>query len=290
MSKFLRNIKSFVGAFEIERKIKNHFKKLMKHSLIDLNKVKKNRIYDLVICVFIDILRISAPEIPLENAEMDFYLEMLVTYITLEDQIKAKSDLENTPFFYILHQMAKLSALCLLFTTWLIEKVPSVIHKFFYFLEKKKYTEQQFQDFLECISSTVNEYSEIPFDLLEILLTNLCKDKKKELEKQAYEVAYIVIKENKPLVYIYNTHDSEEYKNESNNNSKTNVKTASMFLKNGLLKYNIFSIVEEKSVYKEIKNNNYNDSYKISRKYLEEAILNNDSLNYFIDIHPRYYL
>ena len=52
-----------------------------------------------------------------------------------------------------------------------------------------------------------------------------------------------------------------------------------------MLKYNIFSIVEEKSVYKEIKNNNYNDSYKISRKYLEEAILNNDSLNYFIDIH-----
>ena len=200
LSKFLRNVKSFVGASEIEKKIKGHFKKIMRHSLIDLNKIKKNKIYDLVICSFIDILRISAPEIPLENEEMDFYLEMLISWITLEEQMKAKSDLDNTAFFYVLHQMAKLSALCLLFTTSLIEKVPSIINHFFYFLENNKYTEQQYQDFLECISSTVNEYSEIPIDLLEILLTYLCKDKKNNLEKQAYDVTYNVIKENKTIL------------------------------------------------------------------------------------------
>ena len=172
----------------------------MNHSLIDLNKVKKNKIYDLVICSFIDILRISAPEIPLGSEEMEFYLEMLIAWITLEDQIKAKSDLENTTFFYILHQMAKLSALCLLFTTSLIDRVPSIISRFFYFLEKKQYTEQQYQDFLECISSTVNEYSEIPNDIIQILLTHLCKDKKNNLEKQAYDVAYNVIKENKTIL------------------------------------------------------------------------------------------
>ena len=172
----------------------------MRHSLIELHEIKMNKIYELLICSFIDILRISAPQIPFENEIMEFYLEMLVKWLMLEDHIKSKKDSNQTAFFYILHQIAKLSALSLLFTTRLIDQVPAIIHKLFYFLEKKIYTEQQYQDFLECISSTVNEYSEVPIELLQILLSYLCKDKKIDLEKQAYETAFNVIKNNKSIL------------------------------------------------------------------------------------------
>ena len=171
----------------------------MNHSLIDLDKIKKNKIYDFLNCSFIDILRISAPEIPFENEQMEFYLEILIKWLMLEDHIKS-SDSQKTAFFYVLHQMAKLSALCLLFTTSLIDQVPIVINKLFFFLEKDIYTEQQYQDILECISSTVNEYSEIPVNLLQILLSYLSKDKKNKNERQAFEVAYIVIKDNKSIL------------------------------------------------------------------------------------------
>ena len=169
----------------------------MNHSLIDLAHIKKNKIYDLLVCSFIDILRISAPEIPFENQEMEFYLELLIKWLMLEDKKQTSSELA---FFYVLHQIAKLSALCLLFTTSLIEQVPTIINKLFNFLEKNIYTEQQCQDFLECISSTVNEYSEIPVEIVQILLTYLCKDKKDKCEKQAFNVAYNVIKENKSIL------------------------------------------------------------------------------------------
>ena len=190
-------MKTFAGVSDIEKKIKNHFKKIMKHSLIDLVHAQNNKIYDLVVCSFIDILRISAPEIPFENEEMEFYLELLIKWLMLDDKTKSSSELT---FFYVLHQIAKLSALCLLFTTSLIDQVPAIINKLFYFLENNIYTEQQIQDFLECISSTVNEYSEIPNELVQILLTYLCKDKKNKYEKQAFEVAYNVIKENKSIL------------------------------------------------------------------------------------------
>ena len=130
---------------------------------------------------------------------MEFYLEILIKWLILEEHIKDSSD-KQTTFFYVLHQIAKLSALCLLFTTRLIEQVPIVINQFFYFLEKKKFNQQQYQDFLECISSTVNEYSEVPIDLLQILLSNLCKNKKDNMEKQAFDVAFNVIKENKTIL------------------------------------------------------------------------------------------
>ncbi len=171
----------------------------MSHSLIDLKNVKNNKIYELLNCSFIDILRISAPEIPFDNETMEFYLEILIKWLMLEDHIKS-TESKRTAFFYVLHQMAKLSALCLLFTTRLIEQVPVIINRLFYFLEKEIYTEQQNRDFLECISSTVNEYSEVPNNLLKILLSYLCKDKKNKKERQAFEIAYNVIKENKSIL------------------------------------------------------------------------------------------
>ena len=219
----MRGRKSFTGAPELESTIKFHFNIIKAHSLIDLKKIKKNKTYDLLICSFIDILRISAPEIPFENELMEFYLEMLIKWLMLEENINDSTE-NQTAFFYVLHQMAKLSALCLLFTTRLIEQVPIIINQFFYYLEKKKYSQQQYQDFLECISSTVNEYSEIPVDLVQILLSNLCKNKKDNLERQAFDVAFNVIKENKAIL----GNKIREFiipKNQKNKNKKSRKKS-----------------------------------------------------------------
>ena len=46
----------------------------------------------------------------------------------------------------------------------------------------------------------MNEYSEVPIELLQILLSPLCKDKKNKNEKQAFNIAYNVIKENKSIL------------------------------------------------------------------------------------------
>lgn len=101
-----------------------------------------------------------------------------------------------------------------------------------------------------------------------------------------YEEEVFVKKENsKPLVYIYNTHNQEEYKENNNYNIKATVITASYMLKDSLLKYNIESVVEERRVSDELKDKNYSDSYKISRNFLENAVLKNNQYEYFIDIH-----
>lgn len=87
----------------------------------------------------------------------------------------------------------------------------------------------------------------------------------------------IIVKENGPIIYLYNTHDSEKYKD------NTSILDVSNMIKNKLNNYNINSITENRSISKYL--DNYQDSYKISRKYMEECYLKNNSLEYFIDIH-----
>ena len=240
--------------------------------------------YDLLACSFIDILRISAPEIPFENEIMEFYLELLIKWLLLEEHIKDSDD-KQTEFFYVLHQMAKLSALCLLFTTRLIEQVPMVINQLFYFLEKKKYSQQQYQDFLECISSTVNEYSEVPVDILQILLSNLCKNKKDNLERQAFDIAFNVIKENKALL----GNKIREFiipKNQNNKNKKSRKKS----MNKSKSYINETSSIIDLSIYYDsnsfFERNNYlriiKELSKISNDFLLKLLseLNNEGLNF----------
>ena len=245
--------------------MKGHFRIIRDHSLIDLKKIKSNKIYDLLVCSFIDILRISAPEIPFENEFMEFYLELLIKWLMLEEHIK-DSDNKQTAFFYVLHQMAKLSVLCLLFTTRLIEQVPIVINQLFYFLEKKKFNQQQYQDFLECISSTVNEYSEVPMDLIQILLSNLGKNKKDNLEKQAYNISFTVIKENKSLL----GNKIREFIIPKNKNKKENKhKSEDIIILNSFLNKNT-----KKNLYED----NYS-SYNIMNDEKNEKNLSNNKEN-----------
>ena len=261
--------------------MKGHFKIIKEHSSIDLKKVKNNKIYDLLICSFIDILRISAPEIPFENEIMEFYLEMLIKWLILEEHIQ-DSDSKQTAFFYVLHQMAKLSALCLLFTTKLIEQVPIIINQFFYFLEKKKYNQQQYQDFLECISSTVNEYSEIPIDIVQILLSNLGKNKKDNLEKQAYDISFNVIKENKTILgnkireFIIPKNQNKKEKKGKINKSKSYINESSSNIDLSIF-YDSSSFFEKNNYLRIIK-----ELSKISNDFLIKLLseINNEGLNF----------
>lgn len=104
----------------------------------------------------------------------------------------------------------------------------------------------------------------------------------------------IIIKEpittdNKPLVYIYNTHQSEEYS--SNNLSIFNVKPtvllASYMLEEKLEKYGISTIVENSNITEllRVNNWNYSSSYVVTKMLMTKAKNDNSSLTYFIDIH-----
>lgn len=92
--------------------------------------------------------------------------------------------------------------------------------------------------------------------------------------------------ENKnPIIYIYNTHQREEYKETTYNITPT-VFTASHMLNDELKELGIYSLVEEKDIMKEINKRNltYDGAYLITR----ECIINakkNKSLKYFFDVH-----
>lgn len=90
----------------------------------------------------------------------------------------------------------------------------------------------------------------------------------------------------KPIIYIYNTHDKEEYKNNFYNITPT-VKTVSNILKEELQNQNINSVIETRSPTKEVnrKRLDYQETYTISLKYLKENKQKYKTLKYFFDIH-----
>lgn len=94
---------------------------------------------------------------------------------------------------------------------------------------------------------------------------------------------------NEPLVYIYNTHQTESYANGylEAYNIKPTVLLASYILRERLNDLNINTIVETANI-KDMLNAygwKYGYSYKVSRMLMEEAKKRSSSLTYFIDIH-----
>lgn len=104
-----------------------------------------------------------------------------------------------------------------------------------------------------------------------------------------YILKQVINNESNPIIYLYNSHQTEEYK--ASNYAEFSINPTvimnnyileDIFNKNGYKTY-----VEEKSI-KDIlnKNNwNYSYSYKASRTLLEERIIEYPTLKYFIDIH-----
>ena len=94
---------------------------------------------------------------------------------------------------------------------------------------------------------------------------------------------------NKPLIYIYNTHQTEEYA--SSNILEFTIKptvTMANYILEDIFNSNSYkTLVEERNI-KEILNQNnwkYSNSYKASRIFLESSKKENPTLKYFIDVH-----
>ncbi len=92
-----------------------------------------------------------------------------------------------------------------------------------------------------------------------------------------------------PLVYLYNSHQTEEYapSNFIEFSINPTVMMVDYILEDIFNKDNFKTIVEERSI-KEVLNKNswnYNYSYIASRSFMEDTYLNNPTLKYFIDVH-----
>lgn len=92
-----------------------------------------------------------------------------------------------------------------------------------------------------------------------------------------------------PIIYIYNTHETESYRDKYLElyNIKPTVKTMSLILQDYLSDYGIPSIVEDTSITGILRSNDwsYKYSYKASRIAIEEEIKKNKSLKLIIDLH-----
>lgn len=103
------------------------------------------------------------------------------------------------------------------------------------------------------------------------------------------EVEVDVGTNDEPLVYIYNSHQTEAYVSEFSEDFNINntVYLASYILKEYLSDLGISAIVEDNSIVDVLNTNGwkYNSSYKASRILLEEAKKENPSLMLFIDLH-----
>lgn len=108
----------------------------------------------------------------------------------------------------------------------------------------------------------------------------------RETETKPINISNQIVK--KPIVYIYNTHDTESYSLPAVNDYSVtpNVKIASYILKDYLNDYGIESTVEVKEIKDYLKkhNLNYNYSYQASREYMIEE-LKNTNYEILIDLH-----
>ncbi len=95
--------------------------------------------------------------------------------------------------------------------------------------------------------------------------------------------------ETPPLVYIYNSHQSEGYQGDALKpyNIKPGVMMASYILEDRLEKADINTLVLEDNLidYMNLNNMNHASSYKASREFITKTITANPSLKLIIDLH-----
>ena len=110
-----------------------------------------------------------------------------------------------------------------------------------------------------------------------------------EYKKYLPKVEKNIKKESNPIIYLYNTHQSEEYYPSDYIEFSINptVIMNNYILKDIFDKHSLPTIVEESSIDTILKQNNwkYANSYKASRLLMEKAKKDYPTLEYFIDIH-----
>lgn len=111
----------------------------------------------------------------------------------------------------------------------------------------------------------------------------------KKHDEEIKQVDNKIIQEKKPMVYLYNSHQTESYSMDymEDYNINPTVLMAAYMLKERLDNEGIFTIVEDASIsdYMQEHDMKYYQSYEASRHYLVEAMEKNDSIRLFIDIH-----
>ncbi|MDD3392119.1 MAG: stage II sporulation protein P [Bacilli bacterium] len=98
-----------------------------------------------------------------------------------------------------------------------------------------------------------------------------------------------LVEEDNPRVYIYNTHQSEEYSSDGleGYNITPNVMMASYLLADILKDLGISAIVEDTDITEllNLNNWNYNQSYKASRLFIEDTLDKYGDFDLIIDLH-----
>ena len=116
----------------------------------------------------------------------------------------------------------------------------------------------------------------------------LDKQKEETVSNNYDSIENVVVEENKDIVYVYNTFQTDKYKSNYFNSYSVSsyVTQASFMLKEYLSSFNIGSIVEEESIVKVLKEQNimYSNTYAASRILMEEASKNHPDLEMFFDL------
>ena len=129
--------------------------------------------------------------------------------------------------------------------------------------------------------------------VLEIIVNK--DDNLKTLFKEENETIVPVFEDDEPkevlepLIYIYSTHQTEQYQaiKGSTSSVEFGVYEASLILKQLLEEAGIGVIVEEKNIMNTLNERewDYSYTYRISREFMEQQKKDNPSLKIFIDLH-----
>ena len=150
-------------------------------------------------CCFVDIMKITAPEIPFDNGLINFYFEYLITWLNnypLDNTIDKNL---NFRFEYIINRFAKLNLLSLLVNSKFKNKIEQIIENLMKIVENGFYEIDKiiFSNIQITISNLIGEYTEFPKEVLKILILNL---NKKE-NKFRFEISKFVIEKNKNMLF-----------------------------------------------------------------------------------------
>ena len=135
---------------------------------------------------------------------------------------------------------------------------------------------------------------QLSYKLLTNKVLNYYKDTLKLLNpnlrnKQEIVIKPVIKEEIKPIIYLYNTHQTEEYETTTvlDYSIKPTVMISDYILEEIFNENDLGVYVEETSIKEILNNNNWNYSYSYlaSRKLLEQRKKEIPSLKYFIDLH-----
>ena len=122
-----------------------------------------------------------------------------------------------------------------------------------------------------------------------VILESIFKYKEQSNNEVENIDAKYVVNDTEPIIYIYNTHQTEGYvdNNLKDYNITPNVQMASYLLQGLLEKEGINAIVEENSMGEYLNNNDlaYSESYQASRYYASQIVDKYPDLKLIIDLH-----